>query len=189
MRKRLFDFFGSLFFLIIFSPLLVLIATLIWLTSGKPIIFKQERLGFKKKPFVLYKFRSMLNGSDKINRVVVEGDERITGIGRYLRKTHLDELPQLWNVFKGDMSLVGPRPLPPNSILIKLMENNPKHKNLFNVRPGLTGLTQIHGRLWAHRNFNEAVGMESEYVLRNSLMLDLKILLATITVVIRGQGV
>ena len=189
MGKRIFDFFGSLFFLIILSPLLVLIATLVWLTSGKPIIFKQERLGFKKKPFVLYKFRSMLNGSDKIERIVVKGDERVTGIGKYLRKTHLDELPQIWNIFKGDMSLVGPRPLPPDCILIKLMENNPKHKSLFDVRPGLTGLTQIRGRLWVHRNFNEAVRIESDYVLKNNLTLDLRILLATIIVVMRGQGV
>jgi lipopolysaccharide/colanic/teichoic acid biosynthesis glycosyltransferase len=188
MGKRCFDIFGSLTLFIIFFPLMVLIALAVVIMSGRPIFFKQERAGYRRKTFFIYKFRTMVNGSDNGVSVVSERDARITRVGKYLRKTHLDELPQLWNVLRGEMSLVGPRPLPLHFDDALLMQKSHCFKERFEVRPGMTGQMQIRRRKWVIENIVAVVVLEAEYVRRQSFLLDLKILFVTIFVVLKGQG-
>ncbi len=189
MGKRIFDILGSFILLIISFPLMIFIALGVMVTSGRPIFFKQKRAGYQKRSFFIYKFRSMVNGSDNMVSVASEEDKRITRVGRYLRRAHLDELPQLWNVLKGDMSLVGPRPLPLSFDSVLLMQKSLCFEERFEVKPGLTGRMQICGRKWILENLEEAVALEVDYVHKQSFLLDLKILLATVFVVLRGQGI
>ncbi|QFU01521.1 putative sugar transferase EpsL [Halomonas sp. THAF5a] len=185
--KRALDVTASLTALVLLAPLLGLLALWVRLDSPGPVLFCQTRLGRKGVPFALYKFRSMVvrESIDQYREAVVEAgrDPRITRAGRWLRVTSLDELPQLWNVLRGEMSLVGPRPLLPEQ-----QAAVPVHLNRrFMVLPGLTGLAQVRGRrglAWP-----DQLAADCDYVDAQSLWRDLVILLATVRVVFAAQGV
>jgi exopolysaccharide biosynthesis polyprenyl glycosylphosphotransferase len=194
--KRGIDIVGALFALIIFAIPAAVVALIIRLTSHGPVIFRQRRAGRFGKPFVMYKFRSMTDDAE-MRRVElepfnqmsgpvfkVESDPRITPFGRWLRRTSFDEVPQLWNVLMGDMSLVGPRPLPLYEV--EKFENTAQRRRL-SVKPGLTCLWQISGRNQV-RDFRDWVRLDLDYIDRWSLGLDFKILLRTIPAVILGLG-
>jgi len=149
---------------------------------GRPIFFKQIRPGLHAKPFVLYKFRTMLDLKDK-NGNILPDEKRLTTIGKYLRKTSLDELPELWNVIKGQMSLVGPRPL----LIRYLPYFTEKERKRFQVKPGITGLAQLSGR--NQLSWNKRLELDCWYVENWSLLLDLKLLLLTFLKVGRCEGV
>jgi exopolysaccharide biosynthesis polyprenyl glycosylphosphotransferase len=194
--KRGIDIIGAFFALVIFAVPMAIVAALIRFTSPGPVIFKQRRAGRFGKPFVMYKFRSMTDDAEMrraelepFNQMSgpvfkVESDPRITPFGRWLRRTSFDELPQLWNVFMGDMSLVGPRPLPVYEV--EKFENTAQRRRL-SVKPGLTCLWQISGRNQV-RDFRDWVRLDLDYIDRWSLGLDFKILLRTIPAVILGFG-
>lgn len=144
--KRTIDIFGALFALLLFSPVMLITALVIKLTSPGPLIFSQERVGLQNKPFSMYKFRSMVvqDADNEKNKWTTKNDPRVTGVGRFIRRTSIDELPQLWNVLSGDMSLVGPRPERP-LFVEKFKEEIPRYMVKHQVRPGLTGWAQVNG--------------------------------------------
>jgi lipopolysaccharide/colanic/teichoic acid biosynthesis glycosyltransferase len=180
---------------LVLLPVFLLTAVLIKLTSPGPVFFVQKRLGLNKRHFGIYKFRTMVVDAEKrmkeiehLNEVTgpvfkIKNDPRITPIGRFLRKTSIDELPQLFNVLKGDMSLVGPRPLP-----LRDYEgfNEDWQRRRFSVRPGVTCLWQIGGR--SSISFEEWMQLDLQYIDKWSLLLDFKILLKTIPAVLKGSG-
>lgn len=175
--KRLFDITISMIGLIITSPILLITAIVIKLESSGPIIFKQERLGLNGKIFKIYKFRSMCVNAEKGGVYEKKGDPRVTKVGKFLRKTSIDELPQFVNILKGEMSLIGPRPAltyhpwPYNEYTVE-------QKRMFHVRPGVTGWAQVNGRKeveWPRR-----IELNVEYVDNMSFLLDLKIFFKTI---------
>jgi len=178
--KRYSDAVISLCALITLSPLVVLISFMVFIVMGRPIFFRQERAGLFSKPFMLLKFRTMLNTSDED---ALADDLRLTKLGIWLRNWSLDELPQFWNVLKGDMSLVGPRPL--------LTEYVPRYSSFqlrrHQVRPGLTGWAQINGR--NSIPWETKLRYDVWYVKNKSVCLDLHILLKTISVVIWRRGI
>jgi len=180
--KRLFDIFFSIFLLVFLSPLLVLIAILVWIFIGRPVLFSQARPGLNEELFTLVKFRTMTNETDS-NGVLLEDAVRLNKFGKFLRSTSLDELPELWNILKGEMSFVGPRPL--------LMEYLPlyssQQKERHNVRPGITGWAQINGRNTI--SWEEKFDLDVWYVRNWSFLLDIKILFMTITSVIKREGI
>jgi lipopolysaccharide/colanic/teichoic acid biosynthesis glycosyltransferase len=203
--KRGLDIVGSAALLGAAAPLMFLIAGLVRLTSPGPVLFRQVRIGYRGRPFTMLKFRTMfVNANETVHREFVTrfiadgqratapngaglfklvGDPRITSIGRLLRKSSLDELPQLWNVLRGEMSLVGPRPPLP----YELEEYALWHRRrIFEARPGLTGLWQVHGR--SRTRFDEIVRLDLCYARTQSLSTDLQILLATPRAVISGTG-
>lgn len=205
--KRCLDIIGALAGIAISLPLMAFVAIAIKLTSPGPIIFRQIRLGEKGRQFVIYKFRSMaINADDQIHRNYVEhlitgnikainqgnaeaplykikGDPRVTWIGRIIRKTSIDELPQFFNVLKGEMSLVGPRPPLPYEV----EKYQSWHlQRIFEMKPGITGIWQVDGR--SRTSFDEMVRLDLEYLRRCSLTLDVKILLKTVKVVLQGAG-
>jgi exopolysaccharide biosynthesis polyprenyl glycosylphosphotransferase len=192
--KRMLDVFGSLGGLIILSPLLITVCVLIKLTSPGPVLFRQKRAGADEKVFTCYKFRSMyqdaerrqaeLEAHNEAGGVIfkIKNDPRITPIGRFLRKTSLDELPQLINVLKGEMSLVGPRPLPLRDF--ELMSES--HKRRLATVPGITGFWQVSGR--SDLSFEEMLRLDNHYIENWSLSLDIKLLIKTIKVVLRHDG-
>jgi exopolysaccharide biosynthesis polyprenyl glycosylphosphotransferase len=196
MVKRLIDVLGSFFLLLIFAIPMLVVSILIRITSPGPAIFRQRRAGRHGKAFVMYKFRSMTDDAEMrraelepFNQMSgpvfkVESDPRITPLGRWLRRSSFDELPQLWNVLMGDMSLVGPRPLPLYEV--EKFENTAQRRRL-SVKPGLTCLWQISGRNQV-RDFRDWVQLDLDYIDRWSLGLDIKILLRTIPAVILGSG-
>ncbi|WP_413297854.1 sugar transferase [Brevundimonas phoenicis] len=171
--KRGVDIFASLSAIIVLSPVLLVTALLVWLRLGSPILFRQLRPGLHERPFEMIKFRSMRDAVDADGRPLPDMD-RLTSFGRWLRSTSLDELPELWNVLKGDMSLVGPRPLLMEYLDYYTDEERIRHS----VRPGLTGLSQINGRNSA--TWEEKFSMDSEYVQRHSFLLDITIILKTL---------
>lgn len=193
--KRALDICVSTLFLVVLSPLAITIVLAIRLTSPGPAHFAQERLGLNKRRFRLYKFRTMVNGAEakqaeleQLNEATgpvfkIRKDPRITRLGTILRKTSLDELPQLFNVLKGDMSLVGPRPLPVRDYQ---GFNEDWHRRRFSVRPGITCLWQVNGR--SNTSFERWMELDMEYIDQWSLSLDLKILALTIPAVLRGSG-
>ena len=144
--KRGVDLFGAVFALVLFSPVMLVISVVIKTTSPGPLIFRQERIGFQNKPFLMYKFRSMVVQDEKKERGgwTTQNDPRVTTVGRFIRRTSIDELPQLFNVLKGDMSLVGPRPERPQFVE-KFSEEIPRYRVKHQVRPGLTGWAQVNG--------------------------------------------
>ena len=174
--------------------MLLLIALLIRLQSPGPAIFKQERNGLNGRRFVMYKFRTMVNGAEAMREKLLakneasgpifkmEHDPRITALGRVLRRTSLDELPQLWNVLKGEMSLVGPRPLP----LVESSKITGRERRRLSMKPGITGLWQCHGR--SRCQYEHLISFDLEYVDNWSLLLDMKLLVKTVPVVIRCIG-
>ena len=171
--KRLFDFLVALFALLILLPVIMVVAVLIRLKLGSPILFTQERPGLHGKVFKMIKFRSMLDGKN-IQGNLLPDDERMTSFGAFLRSTSLDELPGLFNVLKGDMSLVGPRPL--------LVQYLPLYSDVqarrHNVRPGITGWAQVNGRNAI--SWDQKFKFDVWYVDNHSLLLDIKILLLTV---------
>lgn len=180
--KRIIDFVVALIGLVILSPLILLISILIKINLGSPIIFKQERPGYKEKVFCVYKFRTMMNSTDEKGNVLAD-NLRLTKLGIILRKLSLDEIPQLLNVIKGEMSLVGPRPL----LVRYLPYYTKKERKRFDVRPGITGLAQINGRNTS--SWNERLDYDYMYVKKYSLILDLKILFLTLFKVFKSDGV
>ena len=199
--KRSLDVAGALIAICLIWPLMLVVAATIALTSSGPIIFRQTRLGKGGVPFTFYKFRSMVaNGDDGIHRAFVaihikgvptdakpeyklRSDPRVTPIGRLIRKTSIDELPQFFNVLKGDMSLVGPRP----PIAYETAQYQPWHlRRVMTAKPGITGLWQVEGR--GRVSFCEMVRMDIRYVRDCSFVLDLKLLFKTILVVLRCDG-
>ena len=197
IAKMLLDFVGSFILLTIFSIILFpAIAIMIKFSSRGPIFFRQQRSGQNGRPFTLYKFRTMVTNAEQYKHELeamnemsgpvfkLTNDPRVTAVGRWLRKYSLDELPQLWNVLRGDMSLVGPRPLPVDEVK---RFSDLAHRRRLSVRPGLTCLWQIGGRNQIF-DFKEWVRLDLEYIDNWSLWLDVKILLLTIPAVIRGTG-
>lgn len=177
--KRLIDFFGSLIGVIIISPILIVLAVMIKLNSKGPLFFKQERLGQYGKIFKILKFRTMVVNAENIGDglfVKTENDARITSIGKLLRATSLDELPQLWNVIVGDMSLVGPRPPVPNHPH-NFEDYTLLQKKRFEMKPGMTGQTQITVRNSVP--WDERIIVDIDYVEKFSVWLDIKILFKT----------
>lgn len=171
--KRLMDVVLSLMAIILFSPVLVIVAVLIRIKLGRPVIFKQDRPGRDEKVFTLYKFRTMIDARDDQGELLPDS-ERLTGFGHMLRSTSLDELPELFNILKGDMSIVGPRPLRIEYLPYYSEEQRRRHS----VLPGLTGLAQIKGRnaiMW-----DERFAYDIEYVDNITFLTDLQIILATI---------
>ena len=180
LAKRCVDLAGSFFGLILISPVLLFVAFLVKATSKGPVIFKQERVGLHNKPFMMYKFRTMYlqqPGEEK-KGWTVKGDPRITRVGAFLRKTSLDELPQLFNVLKGDMSLVGPRPERPQFVE-KFREEIPRYMIKHQVRPGMTGWAQINGYR-GDTSIRKRIEYDIYYIENWSMTLDLKILFLTV---------
>lgn len=188
--KRCMDFTGSLIGVIIISPILLLIAILIKLTSKGPVFFKQERLGKYGKPFKIFKFRTMIVNAENIGdglTIKSEKDSRITNVGKLLRKTSLDELPQLINVIKGEMSLVGPRP-PVTYFPYEGYNNYPQWaKKRFTMQPGITGLSQITVRNSVP--WDDRIVVDNEYIDNFNIWLDIKILFKTFLKIFKSEDI
>lgn len=180
--KRIFDFFMALFLLIVLSPLRILLAVMVRTVLGSPVLFKQVRPGRHGKPFELYKFRTMSNlrGTDGN---LLPDEVRLTKFGSLLRKTSLDELPQLINILKGEMSLVGPRPLLMEYLPLYTSEQARRHE----VKPGITGWAQVNGR--NALSWEEKFKLDVWYVDNYSIWLDLKIIGLTMLKVVKGEGI
>jgi undecaprenyl phosphate N,N'-diacetylbacillosamine 1-phosphate transferase len=175
--KRLIDVVVSIIGLIVLSPILLLVAIAIKIESKGPVIFQQERLGLNGKVFKIYKFRSMYVGAEKDGVYETKGDKRVTKVGKFIRKTSIDELPQFVNIIKGDMSIIGPRPtLTYHPWPFK--EYTDEQKKRFNVRPGVTGWAQVNGR--KELPWDKRIEYDVEYVEKLSLAFDLKIFFKTI---------
>jgi len=182
MLKRLFDISLALVLIILFSPIYIIVSLLILSKMGSPVLFRQKRPGYKEKIFGIYKFRTMTNEKDKDGNLLPD-EQRLVGIGKFIRSTSLDELPQLFNVLKGEMSFVGPRPL-----LIEyldLYDNEQKRRH--DVKPGITGWAQVNGR--------NAISWEQKfeydvwYVDHQSFLLDMKILWMTFLKVVKRSDI
>ena len=182
MIKRLFDIVGATTALVVLSPVYVATAYKVSKNLGSPVLFRQTRPGLHGQPFKMIKFRSMKDSVDTDGNLL-EDAERLTSFGKALRNTSLDELPELWNVIKGDMSLVGPRPLLMEYLPLYSEEQARRHK----VRPGITGYAQINGRNAI--GWQERFELDNWYVDNQSLWLDIKILLKTVKKVIVKDGI
>lgn len=180
--KRLLDIVISVLLIVVLSPILLIVFILVRLKLGKPAIFKQKRPGKNEKIFVLYKFRTMTNEKDENGELLPDKD-RLTKFGKLLRSTSLDELPELINIIKGDMSLVGPRPL----LVQYLPLYNKEQKHRHDVRPGLTGLAQVNGR--NSITWDDKFKQDIEYVENITFYNDLKIILKTIIKVFKKDGI
>lgn len=177
MKKRVFDFLVSLILLVALFPFLILLALLIGIGLGRPIFFTQTRPGLHAKPFKIIKFRSMKTMKDAQGNELAD-EQRITRFGQFLRSTSLDELPELWNVLKGEMSLVGPRPLLMDYLPLYTPQQSSRHQ----VKPGITGWAQINGRNAIH--WEEKFNLDRWYVDNQSFWLDMSILFLTLKQVI-----
>lgn len=180
--KRFLDFTLSLIAIILLSPIYLIVAILVRVKLGSPVIFKQERPGKDEKIFKMYKFRSMTSKTDEDGNLLPD-EVRLTPFGKKLRATSLDELPELFNILKGDMSIVGPRPL----LVDYLPLYNEWQKHRHDVRPGLTGFAQVSGR--NRISWKERFRLDVDYVEKVSLLLDLKILFLTVKAVIYKDGI
>ncbi len=180
--KRLFDVICSFLALIVLSPVLLVTAILVRIKLGTPVIFKQKRPGLHEKIFTLYKFRTMTDQKDEQGNLLSD-EVRLTKFGKMLRSTSLDELPELWNILKGNMSIVGPRPLLERYIPLYTAEQRKRHQ----VRPGLTGLAQVNGR--NELNWKQKFQLDTEYTIRITFISDIKIILQTIGHVFTGKGI
>lgn len=181
--KRAGDVALSVAVLLLGAPVWLLIGFLVAVTSEGPILFLQERPGFGGVPFVIYKFRTMRLGSEVMvkGQEVSRDDERVTPIGRLLRRTKIDEIPQLWNILKGDMSIVGPRP----ERMASLVDYTEHVARRLSMKPGLTGLAQVSGNI--HLNLDDRYGLDLYYVDNFSLCLDVRIIIRTMGVVLFGE--
>ena len=182
MSKRLIDILAATAILVVLSPVYLMIALSVCLAMGWPPLFTQMRAGLKGQLFPIYKFRTMTRVVDTVGKPLPD-DIRLTALGRFLRRTSLDELPEFINVLKGEMSLVGPRPLLPEYLPHYTAEQARRH----DVRPGITGLAQISGR--NDLGWDERFEIDVWYVDHASLLLDLKIMAHTVRIVLRGKGV
>ena len=192
--KRVFDVVVGIVALVLLIPIFPAIALMIKLDTRGPIFFKQDRIGRNGKAFKFYKFRSMLHGADEQKKALahqneqegpifkIRSDPRVTTVGRFLRRSSLDEIPQILNVIKGDMSVVGPRPPLPSEVA----GYQPWHRRRLEVKPGITCLWQISGR--SHIGFNEWMRLDMEYLKTRSFRADLLIFLKTIPAVIARKG-
>lgn len=180
--KRALDIAVSAGLLLLLSPLIALVALAVRLGLGSPILFRQVRPGLKGKPFTILKFRTMLDARDRNGRALPD-EERLTPFGRWLRSTSLDELPELWNVFRADMSLVGPRPL----LMQYLPLYTPEQMRRHDVRPGLTGWAQVNGR--NALDWEEKFRLDTWYVDHQSIWLDIRILFRTAESVLGRSGI
>ncbi|NLL04836.1 MAG: sugar transferase [Clostridiaceae bacterium] len=180
--KRLMDIVLSLLAIIILSPVLLIVALLVRVKLGSPVIFKQNRPGLNEKLFTLYKFRTMTDEKDE-NGELQPNHIRLTKLGRILRATSLDELPELFNILKGDMSIIGPRPL----LIEYLPLYNEKQKHRHDVRPGLSGLAQVNGRNAI--SWEEKFDYDIDYVENLTFLLDFKIILKTFFKVLKREGI
>ena len=180
--KRMLDFILSLIALIVLSPLMIIIGILVRIKLGRPVIFKQKRPGKNEKIFTLYKFKTMTDEKDEQGNLLAD-EKRLTKFGKFLRSTSLDELPELWNILKGEMAIVGPRPL----LVEYLPLYNEEQKHRHDIKPGLTGLAQISGRnaiQWEEK-FKEDI----EYVNNITFIQDTKIILKTFIKVFKKDGI
>lgn len=182
IKKRLFDTLLSTVGLLVLSPIFILIIIVIFIFMGRPIFFIQVRPGYLGKPFKLLKFRTMIEVKEQNNNTIDESN-RIKPLGRFLRRTSLDELPELINVIKGEMSLVGPRPL----LMDYLPYYTPKQFKRHDVLPGITGYAQVRGR--NALSWEEKFDLDLWYIENRNIFLDIKILIETISVVVSGKGV
>lgn len=180
--KRFFDFVFSIVLITLFSPIYLVLIFMIKMLLGSPVIFKQERPGYHGKVFTMYKFRTMTNEKDQYGNLLPD-NKRLTKLGVFLRKTSLDELPELFNILKGDMSFVGPRPL-----LVKYLKRyNSEQMRRHEVKPGLTGWAQVNGRntiAW-----EEKFKLDIWYIDNWSFCLDIKIIILTFIKVIKREGI
>jgi sugar transferase EpsL len=180
--KRVLDLVLTIPALLVLAPLMAVLALLIRIYLGAPVLFSQQRPGFKGQPFTLYKFRTMTDARDEHGNPLPDA-ERLTPLGQLLRSTSLDELPELWNVVRGEMSLVGPRPL-----LMRYLERySPEQRRRHDVRPGITGWAQINGR--NALTWEAKFDLDVWYVDTHSLTLDLRIIALTIWKVLRREGI
>lgn len=184
--KRLLDVIIATLAVIILSPLMIVTAMAVKLESDGPVIFKQERLGLNGKVFKIFKFRSMCQGAEHTGSGVYSGadDDRVTKVGKFIRATSIDELPQLFNIIKGDMSFIGPRP-PLTYHPWNLEEYTNEQLHMFDVRPGITGWAQIHGR--KDVEWHKRIELNCWYVDHMSFFLDIKILFSTVFKVLRNE--
>ncbi len=193
--KRIFDVVSSTLLLIILSPLFLILIVLVKLDSKGPVFFGHKRIGYKGETISVYKFRSMVQNAEEVLRnftpeqkeefeknFKLDDDPRVTKIGAFLRKTSLDELPQLINIIKGDMSVIGPRPI----VQKEVVKYGKYADKLFSVKPGLTGFWQANGR--SDTTYDERVQMDMYYIDNRSTLLDIKILFKTVIAVIRKEG-
>lgn len=180
--KRLLDVAGAVVLLAILAPVMAVVWLLVRIKLGPPAVFTQVRPGLRARPFTIHKFRSMKEARDAQGEPLPDA-ERITPLGRLLRRTSLDELPQLFDVLRGDMSFVGPRPL----LMEYVPRYSPEQRRRMDVKPGITGLAQVEGRTslgWERR-----LSLDVEYVDRRSILLDFRILLRTLRKVVRSEGI
>jgi lipopolysaccharide/colanic/teichoic acid biosynthesis glycosyltransferase len=182
MLKRLLDISVAVTVLLLLSPILIAIAAAVRFSMGKPVLFAQVRPGYREEPFTIYKFRTMGDATDAHGEPLPDG-ERLHSFGNFLRRTSLDEFPELWNVLRGDMSLVGPRPL----LMRYLPFFTSEERMRFTVRPGVTGWAQVNGRNEA--SWNDRLARDIWYVRKRSFLLDVKILWKTITKVAAREKV
>jgi exopolysaccharide biosynthesis polyprenyl glycosylphosphotransferase len=193
--KRFLDIAGSLFALIVFSPLFLLLGVGVWISSGRPIFYASQRIGKNGKEFTMWKFRSMYPDAEEMKQYLqeqnhrkespffkIKNDPRITPFGKFLRRYSLDEFPQFWNVLRGDMSLIGSRP----HFKEEIQQFSPEKNRILSIKPGMTGLAQVSGRSDLH--FNEEIRLDTYYLENWSFWLDVKILFKTIGVILEGKG-
>ena len=189
IAKRIFDIVISAITLVVFSPLFLYCYIMVRKEDGGTAIFSQERIGLHGKPFFIYKFRSMKMNAEEDEPLLFSqnNDERLTRIGKTLREHHLDELPQLWNVLKGDMSFVGPRP-ERKFYIDKIMEHNPNYVKLYQIRPGITSYATLYnGYTDTMEKMLRRLDLDLYYLDHNSLLFDMKILWMTFTSIVLGK--
>ncbi len=180
--KRIIDFLGALFLIILLLPVYIICYILIRINMGSPVLFTQDRPGKNEKIFKIYKFRSMNSATDE-NGNLLPDKNRVTKLGLFLRKTSLDEIPQFFNILKGDMSFIGPRPLLPRYLPFYTTREKLRHT----IRPGITGLAQVNGR--NNLTWNEKLEFDTQYVERLSFFLDIKIIFTTIVKVLKRSDI
>ena len=188
MYKRPFDIFFSLLAIILLSPVFVVIIICIFCGGSRSVFFKQERIGLNGKPFFIYKFRSMIvDAEENVPQLTEQNDERVTKIGRFLRAHHLDELPQLWNVLKGDMSFIGYRP-ERQYFINQIMEHDNRYALLYKMRPGVTSYATIYnGYTDTMEKMLKRLEYDLYYLEHHSLLFDLKILYLTAMKIAMGK--
>ena len=185
VMKRVLDFIISLFALIILSPLFLFVSLIILISDGKPILFRQKRVGRNNELFTIYKFRTMKRGTENVASGELENaNSKITKFGKFLRATSVDELPQLFNILNGTMSLIGPRPLIPEETEIRQLREK---YNVYSIRPGITGWAQVNGR--DNISIENKALLDKEYVEKQSLAFDIKIFFLTVLKVLRRDDV
>jgi undecaprenyl phosphate N,N'-diacetylbacillosamine 1-phosphate transferase len=180
--KPFLDWLVAMMVLVIVFPVFLIVYFVLKLSSGGAAFFFQERIGYREKKFIAYKFKTMNEGKDAHGNLLPDA-ERLTPVGNWIRKTSLDELPQLWNIIKGDMSFVGPRPLLPEY----LPYYDERQKKRHSVKPGITGLAQVNGRNLS--TWEKRLDLDIQYIEKISFALDMKILLMTIVKVIKSEGI